>query len=117
MDDFGRPQVYPSGLQKVIAVGRNTFGELGLGFSSQESTWGMVSGGFEGQGGITGLQCGLGSSWLITANDGGEHASSLVYAFGSESIDTFARDFELTAVSQTIPLVNLASEATLDRTP
>ena len=61
--------MHPSGLHKVIAIGRNTFGELGLGFSSQESTWGMVSSGFEGQGGIKGVQCGLGSSWLVTANN------------------------------------------------
>jgi hypothetical protein len=45
----------------------------------------MVSGGFEGQGGIKGVQCGLGSSWLVTASETGEKASSLLYAFGSES--------------------------------
>lgn len=66
-DEFGRRRTFPAGLQKIIAAGRNTYGELGLGFSSQESTWGMVTGGFEGKGGIQSLQCGLGTSWLTTA--------------------------------------------------
>jgi hypothetical protein len=66
-DDFGKTRVNPSGLHKVFAIGRNTFGELGLGFSSQESTWGMVTSGFEGKGGVKAIQCGLGSTWMATA--------------------------------------------------
>lgn len=71
-DDFGRVRVHPAGLQKVISIGRNTFGELGLGFSSQEATWGMVTSGFEGRGGIEAVQCGLGSSWLVTSESRAE---------------------------------------------
>ena len=104
-DGAGKPRTNPSGLQKVLSVGRNTYGELGLGFSSQESTWGMVTSGFEGRGGIKALQCGMGSSWMATAEDSSADcecfmwhsrrlsahsnvgflpAQSLLYAFGSE---------------------------------
>lgn len=66
-NDEGPVQIpNPSGLHKVAAIGRNTYGELGLGFSSQESTWGMVSPGFHGAGGIRSVECGLGSSWIVT---------------------------------------------------
>lgn len=87
MEAEGHPEedeeqyINPSGLHKVAAIGRNTFGELGLGFASQESTWGMVSSGFTGQAGITHLSAGLGSSWIVTADNANK---SLVHAFGSE---------------------------------
>ncbi|UZJ57353.1 hypothetical protein CBS101457_006673 [Exobasidium rhododendri] len=84
-DDFGKARVNPSGLHKVVAVGRNTFGELGLGFSSQESTWGMVTSGFEGRGGISSIQCGLGSSWMVTGEGRPAESTSQLYAFGNHT--------------------------------
>ena len=75
----------PAGLHKVVAIGRNTFGELGSGFSSQESTWGMVGAGFEGAGGVQAVRCGLGSSWLLTKASKDNDASSLLYSFGNHT--------------------------------
>lgn len=79
------PHTNPAGLHKVVAIGRNTFGELGSGFSSQESTWGMVGAGFEGAGGISTVACGLGSSWLVTRANKEKDAASQLYAFGNHT--------------------------------
>lgn len=84
-DENEPPRTNPAGLHKVVAIGRNTFGELGSGFSSQESTWGMVGAGFEGAGGIQTVQCGLGSSWLLTKTSKDKDASSLLYSFGNHT--------------------------------
>lgn len=75
----------PAGLHKIAAIGRNTYGELGLGFASQESTWGMVARGFEGAGGICGVRCGLGSSWVATNKDSSSQSPSLLYSFGNHT--------------------------------
>ncbi|PWN36657.1 RCC1/BLIP-II [Meira miltonrushii] len=84
-DESEPPRTNPAGLHKVVAIGRNTFGELGSGFSSQESTWGMVGAGFEGAGGIETVRCGLGSSWLLTKTSKDKDASSLLYSFGNHT--------------------------------
>jgi Regulator of chromosome condensation (RCC1) repeat len=84
-DEKKPPRTNPAGLHKVVAIGRNTFGELGSGFSSQESTWGMVGAGFEGAGGVQAVRCGLGSSWLLTKANKDKNASSLLYSFGNHT--------------------------------
>jgi len=71
-DPIPTPPPNPEGLHKVMSIGRNSVGELGLGFASQESTWGMCRPGFQGQQGIEGLATGLGTSWIVCKDDQGE---------------------------------------------
>lgn len=55
-----------------MAIGRNSVAELGLGFSSEEATWGMTRPGFQGQEGIHSLATGLGTSWIVCNDSQGE---------------------------------------------
>jgi hypothetical protein len=79
------PRTTPAGLHRIAAIGRNTYGELGAGFASQESTWGMVRGTFEGAGGVKAIQCGLGTSWLVTRTRKGPDAPTKLYSFGNHT--------------------------------
>ncbi|KAK0569815.1 hypothetical protein OC861_000526 [Tilletia horrida] len=56
-----------AGLEKIIAIGKNTFSELGLGFSSHEQTWGMVqsTNNFSGSHKIKHLGAGLNTSYAV----------------------------------------------------
>ncbi len=65
------PEMNDGGFAKIVAIGRNTQGQLGLGFTSQESSWGMVSAGFAGRS-IAGLQVGNGTSFVVMEQDDGE---------------------------------------------
>ncbi|KAL9936759.1 hypothetical protein V8E36_003994 [Tilletia maclaganii] len=75
-----------AGLEKIISIGRNTFAELGLGFSSHESTWGMVKSGhnFAGSNSIKQLAAGLNTSWAITSSSSG--SSDRLFAWGNHSL-------------------------------
>ncbi|GAC99149.1 hypothetical protein PHSY_006748 [Pseudozyma hubeiensis SY62] len=67
---------------KVFALGRNTHAQLGLGFTSQEATRGMVTGEFAGEGGVSMLAAGNGFSFIVTSsNEGGK-----VFAFGNDTL-------------------------------
>ncbi|KAE8257481.1 hypothetical protein A4X13_0g2328 [Tilletia indica] len=99
--DPGRPKLLPGegpvraeqdsplkyvGLEKIISVGRNTFSELGLGFSSHESTWGMVRSlsNFSGSSQIKQLGAGLNTSWAVTSSSPG--SSDMLFAWGNHSL-------------------------------
>lgn len=67
---------------KAFALGRNTHAQLGLGFSSQEATRGMVTGTLTGTNGIAHLTAGGTFSLLVTA----DAAASHVYVCGNETL-------------------------------
>lgn len=67
---------------KVFALGRNTHAQLGLGFSSQEATRGMVTGELYGSGGVHAVAAGNGFSLVVTNT---EHGSN-VFAFGNDTL-------------------------------
>jgi len=75
-----------AGLEKIISIGRNTFAELGLGFSSHESTWGMVKSGhnFAGSNSIKQLAAGLNTSWAVMSSPSG--SSDKLFAWGNHSL-------------------------------
>jgi hypothetical protein len=62
----------PHARHRVVAVGRNTHGELGLGYTSHEATWGLVSPGFDGEGGVRAVHAGGSSSWIVTKTHAAE---------------------------------------------
>ena len=72
---------------KVFSLGRNTHAQLGLGFSSQEATRGMVTGSMDGNGGVDKVVAGSGFSFVVTSStaDDGTHASN-VYGFGNDTL-------------------------------
>ncbi|KAK0530361.1 hypothetical protein OC834_003339 [Tilletia horrida] len=74
------------GLSKIISIGRNTFSELGLGFSSHESTWGMVQSqsNFGGSHTIKQLAAGLNTSWAVTRSSA--DSSDMLFAWGNQSL-------------------------------
>ena len=65
------PEVEDEIFAKVLAVGRNTQGQLGLGFTSQESSWGMVSAGFGGKR-IQRVVAGNGVSFIVMQQEDGK---------------------------------------------
>ncbi|KAJ9473837.1 hypothetical protein PHBOTO_003910 [Pseudozyma hubeiensis] len=67
---------------KVFALGRNTHAQLGLGFTSQEATRGMVTGEFAGEGGVSMLAAGNGFSFIVTSSTRG----GKVFAFGNDTL-------------------------------
>lgn len=67
---------------KVFALGRNTHAQLGLGFSSQEATRGMVTGQLTGQGGVKSVVAGGTFSLVVT--EGGQGSS--VWVFGNDTL-------------------------------
>ncbi|CAD6938897.1 unnamed protein product [Tilletia controversa] len=75
------------GLEKIISVGRNTFSELGLGFSSHESTWGMVRSlsNFSGSHQIKQLGAGHNTSWAVTSSSS-SGSSDMLFAWGNHSL-------------------------------
>ena len=68
---------------KVFALGRNTHAQLGLGFSSQEATRGMVTGQLPGQAGITHIVASSTSSLVITATN---DKCSNMFGFGNDTL-------------------------------
>ncbi|EPQ31042.1 uncharacterized protein PFL1_01231 [Pseudozyma flocculosa PF-1] len=76
----------PSSLpHKVLAMGKNTHAQLGLGFASQEATRGMVTGTFDGKGGVRAVCSGGCASFIVTQSGSSEEGSSL-YAFGNHTL-------------------------------
>ncbi|KDN48858.1 RCC1/BLIP-II [Tilletiaria anomala UBC 951] len=75
------PALKDEGHAKIIAIGRNTHGQLGLGFTSQESSWGMVQSDFEGKR-IKSLHAANGSSFIVMELEDG---SSALYAMGNHT--------------------------------
>ncbi|SPO28252.1 uncharacterized protein UTRI_04649_B [Ustilago trichophora] len=75
---------------KVFALGRNTHAQLGLGFSSQEATRGMVTGVMEGKGGVQIISAGNGFSHVVTSTPASpfesEAEQSKVYGFGNDTL-------------------------------
>ncbi|SPO28771.1 uncharacterized protein UTRI_04649 [Ustilago trichophora] len=75
---------------KVFALGRNTHAQLGLGFSSQEATRGMVTGVMEGKGGVQMISVGNGSSHVVTSTSASPvkdgTGQSNVYGFGNDTL-------------------------------
>ncbi|EST06915.2 Regulator of chromosome condensation 1/beta-lactamase-inhibitor protein II [Kalmanozyma brasiliensis GHG001] len=67
---------------KVFALGRNTHAQLGLGFSSQEATRGMVTGTLDGVGGVTHVAAGSGFSFVTTATGSGSNT----FGFGNDTL-------------------------------
>lgn len=80
-DEDGR-RATSSHPSKVFSLGRNTYAQLGLGFSSQEATRGMVTGEMEGTGGISKVAAGSGFSFVVTS----EGSSSRIFGFGNDSL-------------------------------
>lgn len=72
----------PEKLSRVLSVGRNTYAQLGVGFASQEATFGLLHPGFEGVGGIAALAAGSAQTWLLTKDERG--VTSRLFACGSE---------------------------------
>lgn len=68
---------------KVFALGRNTHAQLGLGFSSQEATRGMVTGTLSGAAGITNVVAGNGFSYVVTSDTPTE---SRIFGFGNDTL-------------------------------
>ncbi|SNX85351.1 uncharacterized protein MEPE_04060 [Melanopsichium pennsylvanicum] len=81
---------------KVFSLGRNTYAQLGLGFSSQEATRGMVTGQIQGRGGVANIVAGSGFSFVVadlgirdySSKDSIEGATSgsAIYAFGNDTL-------------------------------
>lgn len=70
---------------KVFSIGRNTHAQLGLGFSSQEATRGMVTGELEGKGGVSKVGAGgSGFSFVVTTDQDGEKGR--VFGFGNDTL-------------------------------
>ncbi|CAO1628575.1 unnamed protein product [Sympodiomycopsis kandeliae] len=55
-------------LTRIFAIGRNTHGQLGLGFASQEATFGLVRPGFNGAGGIQAVLAAQSQTWITTSD-------------------------------------------------
>lgn len=72
----------PESLTRVLAVGRNTHAQLGLGFASQEATFGLVRGGLFGAGGIVAVKAGPIQTWVLTADHCGRATNA--FAAGGE---------------------------------
>lgn len=72
----------PECLSRVFAAGRNSYGQLGIGFASQEATFGLVRPGFSGVGGLSRLQAGPAQSWLLTNDEQGNQRG--LFACGSQ---------------------------------
>ncbi|KAK0554681.1 hypothetical protein OC846_002015 [Tilletia horrida] len=75
-----------AGLEKIIAIGKNTFSELGLGFSSHEQTWGMVqsTNNFSGSHKIKHLGAGLNTSYAVMKSS--QSSSDTLLAWGNHSL-------------------------------
>jgi hypothetical protein len=76
------PYSTKEGLSRILAIGRNTHAQLGLGFSSQEATFGLIQPGFSGQGGIHSVHAGPSQSFILTSNKEGRATD--LFACGSE---------------------------------
>lgn len=98
LDDVEGQRSTSSQPSKVFALGRNTHAQLGLGFSSQEATRGMVTGQMEGKGGVSTIVAGHGFSFVVTAEseasikgDGQARlGASNVYVFGNDTLGQLA---------------------------
>lgn len=78
-------------LTRIFAVGRNTFSQLGLGFASQEATFGLVRPGFSGDGGISSLIAAQGQTWIHTlpasdAQSDDQQQPSRLFACGNNTL-------------------------------
>ncbi|PWN41048.1 RCC1/BLIP-II [Ceraceosorus guamensis] len=51
---------------RIATFGRNTHGQLGLGFTSHEATWGIVRGGYWGEGGVKLVKMGNAAGLIVT---------------------------------------------------
>lgn len=76
------PYSTKEGLSRILAIGRNTHAQLGLGFSSQEATFGLIRPGYSGQGGIHSVYAGPSQSFILTSNKEGRATD--LFACGSE---------------------------------
>lgn len=74
----------PESLTRVLAIGRNTHAQLGLGFASQEATFGLVRPGFFGTGGISAILAGTSQSWMITTDQ--DSNQRFAFAWGGKSL-------------------------------
>ncbi|CEH14004.1 hypothetical protein CBOM_01887 [Ceraceosorus bombacis] len=54
---------------RIATFGRNTHGQLGLGFTSHEATWGIVRGGYWGEGGVKLVKMGNAAGFIVTELD------------------------------------------------
>ncbi|CAO1626103.1 unnamed protein product [Parajaminaea phylloscopi] len=74
----------PDRLTRVLALGRNTHGQLGLGYASQEATFGLVRPGFSGAGGISSVLAGPAQTWILTK--GADDRPSSLFACGNNTL-------------------------------
>lgn len=74
-----------SPLSRIFTVGRNTFSQLGVGFASQEATFGLVRPGFSGSGGVERVVAGQGQSWILTSASR-QNDSPRLFAYGNNTL-------------------------------
>ncbi|TKY89796.1 hypothetical protein EX895_001093 [Sporisorium graminicola] len=83
LEEAGGRRASSSQPSKVFAVGRNTHAQLGLGFSSQEATRGMVTGQLTGERGVQSVVAAGTFSLVVTEDSAGQ---SNVWGFGNDTL-------------------------------
>lgn len=79
----------PEAWSRVLAIGRNTHAQLGIGYASQEATFGLIRSGYSGKGGISKVVAGQHQSWILT-DDESKTAIEGTFACGNNTLGQLA---------------------------